>query len=219
MTGAIIPVYNEEKTVYSVIKSAEEFVEVVIVVNDGSTDSTALEILKTEAVLVSIKNNQGKGAAIKEGLKKAKELGVAKVVVLDGDGQHKTSSIKAFFKRLEKADIVIGRRRFVGSSMPISRRFSNFLSSIAVSILAGVRIYDSQCGFRGLDVNRALEINVISNKFEYESEFIIKASKKGLVIDHLPIETVYSDNNNSKMKPLIDLFRFIMMYLKLFIKC
>ncbi|MFP4520516.1 MAG: glycosyltransferase family 2 protein [Fibrobacterota bacterium] len=221
--AVIIPVFNEEKKIGGLldsVKSALPEDSLIIVVDDGSTDGS-FDIIKQKGVEeFRHSENRGKGSAIVSGLRKAKRLDCSFAVIMDGDGQHDPSDLEGFFRIMGRWDMVLGVRKFFGTEMPFLRKLSNVISSAAVSVLCRKRFHDVQCGYRAVNVEKALGIAAKSLKFEYEAELLIDAARKGLLITEVPVKTVYEPENFSKIKPFKDLCRFLFMYIrKIFKQC
>lgn len=211
--GVIIPAYNAEGTVAPLIRRIEKYVdpENIFVINDGSTDATAA-IAGDEGVhVVSLEKNSGKGAALAKGFAVvAGNPHIENVMTIDADLQHPPERIPDFVEMKEKtgADIVIGSRRRSGTTMPLHRRCSNIITSALVSARAGTSIPDSQCGFRLIARHVLLTVSTEAPGYEAETEFLIRAAKKGFRIESVPIETVYN-GERSHMTNMTTTVRFV----------
>jgi len=196
---AIIPAYNEASTLAEVIKYTQPFVDVVVVVNDGSKDQTAQIAFACGAQVVSHVINRGLGAAIGTGLEAAKRLQADVAITLDGDGQHDPREIPAFVRAiLEGADMVIGSRMLTRAGMPWYRQVANFLGNIVTFVLFGVWVTDSQSGFRAFS-RRALEtIEIHTNRMEVSSELVAETKQKQLKLVEIPIQAIYTQYSLSK---------------------
>lgn len=212
---AIIPFYNEADKIETVVRRTLPFVKHVICIDDGSTDNYFLseEILQN-ITLIKHSKNFGKGRALNSGFKKGTDLGFTIFITLDGDLQHNPEFIPYLVNEIIKFDIVIGKRNFFKSNMPLPRRFSNFLSSKILSILAGQKILDSQSGFRCIKSEVIKKCKINSDGFEAETELILKASKNKFSIGFVEIPTIYSDNDNSKIKNLNSIMGFLNIIIK-----
>lgn len=197
---AVIPFFNEEKYLNQVVQSTLKFVDAIIAVNDGSTDDSLLCLNNISGITVmNIHSNTGKGYALQQGFNKCIELGFDEVITIDGDGQHKPEYIPLLLKNLETFDIVIGNRLNDVSSMPIHRRLSNKLTSYFLSKKLGIKITDSQCGFRAYKIKVLQEVRTDLKGFEAESEILVKSARKNFSIGFVDIPTIYADEK-SKMK-------------------
>lgn len=210
----LIPAYNEEKTIRSVVSEAAENVEAVIVVDDGSSDGTAEEARRGGAVVISHGENRGKGAALKTGFRHALEKGFEGVIVMDADGQHKPADISAFLERaaVSSAGIILGNRMEDTKKMPLIRYLTNRFTSAVVSRMACQRITDSQCGFRFIRCSFLRDVELKTGKFETETEMLIAAARAGCGIDSVRISTIYG-REKSKINPVVDTLRFLRLVL------
>lgn len=200
---AIIPFYNEEALIANVLSETLKYVDSVIAVNDGSTDKSLENIQKFNCsiYLENIENNEGKGRALNIGFLKSIELNSDITVTIDADMQHPPNLIPEFVKKIENYDIVIGNRKKSLSKMPIQRILSNSITSFLLSLKTGVKILDSQCGFRMYRTEILEDILPSSNGFEAESQIIVNAALKGYRIGFIDIPTIYG-SEKSKMKPI-----------------
>ncbi|MGB2867622.1 MAG: glycosyltransferase family 2 protein [Bacteroidota bacterium] len=216
--AVIIPAFNAEATLPSLINALRAFVEApnIVVVNDGSTDSTALLANQAGVLLLEHRVNRGKGAALRTGLEFVRRLPQFRhVLTIDADLQHRVEDIPRFMEvqRATGANVVVGTRTRIGTGMPFPRILSNTITSKLVSARTGVRIPDSQCGFRMLDRIVIEAVKIESDGYESETEFLIKAALKGFHIESVPITTVYG-NERSHMSHWATTLRFIRVLFK-----
>ncbi len=188
----IIPAHNEEKTIAEVIAKAHQYVLQVIVVDDGSSDSTAEQALRAGAQVLHHKVNLGKGAALKTGCDYALSQGAQHLVVLDADGQHDPKEIPLFLAALDHHDLAFGYRQ-IPSSMPWAMRFGNSFINRALRLLYGVTIRDSQCGYRAFTAAAYPKIRWDAADYYVETEIILRVGKQKLKHTLVPIETIYAD--------------------------
>lgn len=211
---AVIPFYNEEKHLHSVCSEVLKYVDFIILVNDGSTDASLNKIPDTENIVkLSHPNNLGKGAALRSGLLKSIELKTELTITIDADNQHDPSYIPKFINNINQYDCLIGSRKRESSSMPIHRRLSNYLTSKILSIKTGVKILDSQSGYRILKTEILNKILPKYYGFEAESEMIVKLCKNNLSIGFIEIPTTYGDDE-SKMRAIPTILGFMKVILK-----
>ncbi len=206
----LIPAMNEARSVAEVVTGCLEWKLPVVVVDDGSSDSTVEEAERAGAQVISHPKNMGKGRAFWTGFNHAKEHGFEAVITLDGDGQHDPKEIGLFideFRRGE-ADIVLGSRMRNTKTMPLLRRFSNRSTSFIISKITGCLITDSQSGFRLITVHAWFTVNPRTSSFDTESELLITGGQQGLVIHEVPIRTIYGDEK-SKISKWRDTWGFI----------
>lgn len=192
---AIIPAYNEEKYLAEVIKKTKNFVDLVVVVDDGSLDSTCRIADEFADFCLRHPINGGKGVAMKTGFLFAKQKDIDIVVTIDADLQHDAEIIPNFVETLEKkgADIVIGARG-LGSSAPIVYRFGNFVLNTTFRFLYGQKISDTQSGYRAFRMSKYDKFAWTSSGYDVETEMLTNARKHGLKLIEIPIATKYHNS-------------------------
>ena len=191
-----LPAYNEEKCIATIVRRVKEYTDMVIVLDDGSTDVTAWEAMVAEAEVVYHNTNKGYGSAIQSILAKARDTDFDVLVVIDADGQHFPSDIPALIASvLEGYDLAIGSRK--GSDVPAYRRLGGTVLSIFTSILSGQYVKDSQCGFRAYSKRAVGLINPKETGMAISSEIIWEATKHGLRITEVPISVMYTDDSST----------------------
>ncbi len=208
--AAVIPAYQEEKYVSEVARRARAQLQNVLVVDDGSTDATSDRARSAGVDVVVHPQNRGKGESIKTGLHYWLQRGSEYVVLLDADGQHLPEEISRFVEAAasdNEAKIFVGSRMNDTSTMPFVRRIVNRYMSGKISRACGQQIPDTQCGFRMLHRDIIPEVLSGASRFEYETEMLIIASRKGHRVASVPITTVYSDEVSS-INPVRDTLRF-----------
>ena len=211
---AVIPIYNEASYLKNVIPKVHQYTDQIICVNDGSIDNTPEELKNYDYIkVITLGKNYGKGRALYHGLTKSIKLGSEITITLDADGQHDPSYITAFIKELENNDIVLGNRMNDIKEMPVQRIASNTITSWLLSKKLGIKMLDSQSGYRAYKTEVLKEILPESSGFEAETEMIIKAGKKKLKFGYVNIPTIYNDNQ-SKIKPIKSILGFIRAYLR-----
>lgn len=214
-TCVIIPVYNEASTVGKILDELKNKSFEVIVIDDGSVDSSS-EIAKEKgAVLIRHNEKKGKGEALRSGFRYVLQKGYDAVITMDGDGQHDVEDIGQFIKKIQecKSGIVTGTRMKNPKGMPLIRLLTNQLMSVIISYLCKQDIPDTQCGFRLITCDVLKELRFTSSDFEIETEILIKAVKKGFGIYSVPVKTIYR-NEFSKIDPIIDTIRFLKYLIK-----
>lgn len=210
--AAAIPAYQEEKHIAEVARRTFQHVGRVVVVDDGSSDATAENARAAGAEVIVHPVNRGKGEAIKTGLRHWLERGADYVVLLDGDGQHLPEEISRFVETADRtgAKLLIGSRMHDVAHMPPLRRAVNRYMSRKISQLCGHAIPDTQCGFRMLHRDLIPDVLGGGERFDYETEMLIFASRRGYPIESVPITTVYADEVSS-INPVRDTLRFFKM--------
>ena len=210
----VIPVYNEVEYLDELIQKITPQVSKIICVDDGSTDgSHQLLDAKSEVELITNSQNYGKGFSLKVGLLKAIDSNCDSIITLDADLQHVPELIPEFVIALKKYDVVVGNRLHSLKGMPLQRIVSNKLTSWLLSKKVGIKIKDSQCGYRAFRIDIVKEILPIETGFEAETEMLIKVASNNLTIGFVDIPTIYNDNE-SKMKPMAAIFGFLKVLLK-----
>jgi glycosyltransferase involved in cell wall biosynthesis len=208
--AAVIPAYNEEKHIGVVVRRTRQQLDDVLVVDDGSADKTAESARAAGAEVIVHEQNRGKGETIKTGLRHWLDRQFDFVIILDADGQHPPEEIDRFVTAALSADepkLILGTRMNDLSSMPFVRRVVNRWMSNRISAVCGQKIPDTQCGFRMLHRQLIPELLGGAARFDYETEMLIIASRKGFRIASVPISTVYSDEVSS-IHPARDTIRF-----------
>jgi glycosyltransferase involved in cell wall biosynthesis len=218
-TAVVIPAYNAAAHIRGVFEETARYISAdrIIIVDDGSSDATWK--LASELCPNCIRHceNMGKGAALIVGIRKAMETGIDFVITLDADGQHNPSQIPLFIEAEAKtgADIIIGNRMHDISGMPKLRVFTNTTTSRFISWRCGMKIPDSQSGYRLLKTELFRHLEFVTSRYDLESELLIKAGRLGAKIVSIPIETIYSTERSS-INPLVDTFRFLRLVMRSF---
>lgn len=207
--AALIPAFREERRISEVARRTKMQLDYVLVLDDGSPDATSEKAREAGVEVIRHEVNRGKGAAIKTGLRELTARGFEYVVLLDGDGQHLPEEIPAFLDEAAKtkAHFLLGNRMSDTSKMPLVRRLTNKTMSWQISRLCGQPIPDTQCGFRMIHRDVVPHLFCESNAYDYETEMLLIASRRGFKIGAVPITTVYSDEK-SKIHPVRDTIRF-----------
>jgi glycosyltransferase involved in cell wall biosynthesis len=196
----IVPAYNESgiiaetlTTLRSSLRKAKVVAD-ILVVDDGSTDSTGSIALPLATYLLTHGRNCGLGAALATGIEFAKREGYDYCITFDSDGQHDAGDIPRALAKLESGyDVVIGSR-FIGthSGMPKARRIVLFIGNLITFLFFGVWTSDSQSGFRGLSKRAIQSVAIKSNRMEVSSEFFGEIHRLGLKFTEIPIHIRYT---------------------------
>ncbi len=204
--AAVIPAFNEAKTISMVIHGVSKYAGEVIVVDDGSSDGTADLAVSAGANVIRIPRNVGKGNALGIGLTTAALNGSRVVVCLDADGQHNPDDMPRIVAPVldGRADMVIGSRFLDASSrelIPTYRRMGQNILTYATNIGNTVRITDSQSGYRAFrkDVLRGFEY--AESGMGVESEMVRMAVRNGLRVEEVPITARYDGLDTSSIRP------------------
>lgn len=228
-TIAVIPVFNEENTIGRVVEETKKHCDVVVVVDDCSTDRTPQIIQKLGIKYALHGKNKGTGAATRIGILMALRLGADVVVTLDGDGQHNPSQIPLFlspFSIKDSADIAIGSRFFdtskyapeeLGfyscyaeglecdySNVPKYRKFGIDIVTWLYNLCHKQKVSDALCCFRAFSRGTLEKMVIEEDGFGFSTEILIKARKKGCKIIEVPVNCIYHKNyrQNSTFSPI-----------------
>ncbi|MFA6911402.1 MAG: glycosyltransferase family 2 protein [Candidatus Cloacimonadaceae bacterium] len=219
-TGKVIvalPAFNEEKHVADVVSRAKRFADVVVVLDDGSTDGTARVARQAGAEVIQHPTNRGYGATMQDILSSVRGTDFNVLVTLDSDGQHYPEDIPKLVDPIQDgADLAIGRRD--GSVIPFYRRVGGTVLSVFTYILSGAKVRDSQSGFRAYSQKAVELIKPAENGMSVCSEIIGIASRAGLKIVEVPIDVVYLEDSstyNPWRHGLYVLWRIIVMLTRL----
>ena len=211
----MIPALNEERAIRDVVQAALRHCGKVIIVDDGSSDGTSAAIADLPLELIRHATPQGKALALRDGFRRALELGADGVLTMDGDGQHDASDLPRLLDAARRYSnyIVIGARLVGKDVQPDKNRFGNQQADFWVSWACGQRIVDTQSGQRYYP--RAvieLALTMPHNGFVFESEILIEAAARGIRTVSVPIKVSYEDDRReSHFKPLRDVTRITRM--------
>jgi glycosyltransferase involved in cell wall biosynthesis len=206
---AIIPAYNEAKNIRSLVERVKNFIPNAVVIDDGSIDDTSREAAVGGAKVLRLEPNRGKGLALRSGYEWARRRGFDALITLDGDGQHDPADIPRFIEKAERsgADTVLGNRFAEPGDMPLIRYATNVFMSIANSFVGGIRVHDSQVGYRLIRTRILGDIKFRAANYDHESEILLRAGRKGYKIREVPTKTIYL-GGPSKIRPVRDTIRF-----------
>lgn len=218
----IIPTYNNATTLHQVIDGVLEYTSNIILVNDGSTDGT-LEILAKykQLELIDIQQNKGKGNALKNGFRKAVDLGYRYAISIDSDGQHMPSDLPAFLEKIEAEpdSLIIGARNMNQAGIPSKSSFGNRFSNFWFLVDTGIKLPDTQSGYRLYPIEKLKKMKYFTRKFEFEIEVIVRAAWKGIEVSSIPIDVFYAKGEEriSHFRPFADFARISMLNTVLFL--
>jgi len=200
-TIAVVPAFQQEITIASVVLGALAYVDKVIVVDDASHDRTGKLAALAGATVVRMPMNGGKAKALLTGLKEAERMGCQVAVMLDGDGQHRVDDIEVLMRPVieGKADLVIGSR-FLGeqTGIPRYRIFGQKVINSLSNLSTKVDITDSQSGMRALSRKGLENLTFSSEGYNIESDMITHFVEAGLEIMEVPISVRYDVPNGHK---------------------
>lgn len=210
---AVIPAYNEEDRIEKVIKSIEKYVNLIVVVDDGSTDKTVDKIKSKKVLILRHEINLGQGASLQTGFDYAKRLQPDVVITYDADGQFEPSDIPKVIRPILKGkyDIVLGSR-FLGKTinLPLSKHFVLKSGVLFTRIFSGVNVTDTHNGFRALNQNALKKIHIIHNRMAHASEIIDQTKEYKLKYKEVPVTVKYLTKvNQSSLNAFTILFDLI----------
>jgi len=213
----VLPAYNEEVSIGSIVLLTSQYADNVIVVDDGSSDRTAEVAGKAGAEVVRHETNRGKGAALKTGFTAAADLGADVIVTMDSDGQHNPAEIPRLVAPILKgeADMVNGSRYLNGldKNTPAYRRVGQTILDGVTNLNSGLRITDSQSGFRAFSASTKDVFRFTAKGMAIESEMLADAGRHGLRITEVEIGVRY-DVDGSTENPIKHGLGVLMMVLK-----
>jgi putative flippase GtrA len=217
----LIPAFQPEQSLISLVDGLlENQLLNILVIDDGSGEcyQKVFANLPRNVVLLTHEKNQGKGAAIKTGIRYLQDRNLnLPVITVDADGQHLVSDVKKIYEQMLAApeSLVLGVRQF-DHSVPWRSRFGNELSCKLFRCLYKYPIEDTQTGLRGIPVALQREyLQIPANRYEFESECLIFAVKEKVNIIQLPIETVYIENNRSShFNPIVDSIKIYFVFFR-----
>jgi len=213
--SVIIPAYNEQKTIGSVIEETTQIMEAlgipyeIIVIDDGSTDQTKEIAYRYKATILSNGKNQGKGYALRKGFQHAQgDI----IVTVDADGSHNPKEIPDLIDPLfNGADIVAGSR-FLGQNKNHTSKLhivGNKLINMAIMILTRKKVTDSQTGMRAFKKEFLNKFGLQSRGYEIETEITVKSLKNGFILKETPISCESRKYNISNLRILSDGFQIL----------
>ena len=219
---AVIPTYNNAATLGSVLDGVLAVCPDVIVVNDGSSDATGELLANAAGVhVIGYYKNRGKGNALRVGLREARRMGFDYVVTLDSDGQHSPSDIPALVDVLTNQDeqfptksvggyknsLVVGSRNLSAEGMPHANTFANRFSNFWFTVQTGLRLPDTQTGFRIYPLHALPPLWLLPNRYEAELLLLVLMAWKGVHIVPAPVSVAYPDDRVSHFRPFRDFAR------------
>jgi len=215
--AAVIPAFNEARTIRDVVERTLREVPWLIVVDDGSTDGTSQMLEGLAVTVLRNERNSGKAASLARGMDHALGAGAEAVVTLDGDGQHRPEDIPHLLAahRSDPQALVIGSRLRDGANIPLGRYLANRFANFWIAWAAGQPIADSQSGFR---VYPAAQLRDCTQRpepapgFVFESEILIEAGRRGARLIDVPVAAIYPERaRRSHFRPVLDILRITRM--------
>lgn len=207
----LIPTYNNAQTLSSVITSIAQYTSHIVVVNDGSTDNTVAILKEHNVHQVSYPVNKGKGWALRQGFKKAVELGYHYAITIDSDGQHYADDLSVFINALDQHPhaVLIGTRNMNQVNVPNKSNVGNRVSSFWFWVETGIKLPDTQSGYRLYPVKALSSYTFFTRKYEFEIEVIVRAAWGGIDVTHVPVKVFYPEKEKriTHFRPFMDVTR------------
>lgn len=209
----VVPTYNNAGTLSHIVSEILNYSSDIIVVNDGSTDSTKdiLTSFSSLIHLVTYDKNQGKGTALKLGFKKAIELGYEYAITIDSDGQHYPSDIPLFVRAIVEnpGALIIGQRDLSNVDINGKSAFANKFSNFWFAVQTGRKLTDTQTGYRAYPLKRLYGLGILTSRYEAELELLVFSAWNGVKIISIPISVYYPPQSErvSHFKPALDFTR------------
>ncbi|MDR1561976.1 MAG: glycosyltransferase family 2 protein [Dysgonamonadaceae bacterium] len=213
----VIPAYNNVSTLNNVVEDVKRYTENIIIINDGSTDTTEdlLNNYKSPIQIISYPKNMGKGFALKQGFNLAIKTGFKAAITFDADGQHSAENLPLFFKTHKEYPnaIITGSRNLKQPNMPAKNTFANKLSNFWFTVQTSKHIPDTQTGFRLYPLQIMKNIKTVTKRYEAELEILVRAAWKNIPIVPIPINVRYFEPNTriSHFHPVKDFLRISML--------
>jgi len=217
--AVLIPALDCAATIGAVVAGARQHVEHVLVVSDGSTDATAALASRAGAEVVRHEATQGKGAALQTGMQVLAQRGFARVLTMDGDGQHLSDQIPVMLAAAaaDPEALILGVRQVDTSLVTPMRGFGNRFANRWVEIACGQVLPDTQSGFRIYPLAATLALHTRAQHFAFETEVLIRAARAGMTIRSVPVRSYQPPPQEriSHFNPVVDTIRIIFVVLGL----
>jgi glycosyltransferase involved in cell wall biosynthesis len=230
---AVIPTFNNAGTLEKVLTDAAQHIPYIIAVNDGSTDNTQSllgELQESHPVfgkqatdspgepvgkvtldVIHQPANRGKGKALQKGFERAVAAGFRYAVTIDADGQHFADDIPLFIRMIGKypGSLIVGARNMQQDGVPGKSSFGNRFSNFWYRVETGIKLPDTQSGFRLYPVERLRGIHFFTRKYEFEIELLVRAAWMGCRIRWVPVRVFYAPEESrvSHFRPFRDFTR------------
>ncbi len=208
----IIPTYNNEHTIEAVIADVRQFATDILVINDGSTDSTHTRLAnRSDITLIEYPDalNRGKGYALRTALAHASDMGFRYAITIDADGQHFANDIPVFVDAIKANpdSLLVGARNLRSNGMPQKNTFANKFSNFWFKVDTGQTLTDTQSGYRLYPLTKMTNLRLFSPRYEFEVEVIVRMAWRDVRVLNVPIKVIYPEDRVSHFRPLRDFGR------------
>ena len=204
---AVIPTYNNGRTVADVVRGVLRQGLPVIVVDDGSTDGTAEQLKGLDIKVWRHTINRGKGRALKTGFEAARSLGYRFVLTIDADGQHDPEDIPALVAAAGERTVVVGSRNIAAEGMSSGSTFANRFSNFWFTVQTGRKLPDTQTGYRVYPLEDLPSLRLLTARYEAELTLLVFSAWKNLRLVPVPVRVYYPEDRVSHFRPFADFFR------------
>ena len=209
--AVVIPALNEERAIRGIVETVLAISPNVILIDDGSTDRTVERVADLPITLIRHLTPLGKGQGLRDGFRKARELGFDAVIAMDGDGQHLATDLPRLLAAARRypEHIVIGARIRHRENQPTARRRANAVADWGISLACAMAVADTQSGQRYYPLAALDLVDLAADDFVFEAALLIAAAReKNLGIVSVPIESRYQrEFRSSHFRPLRDVTR------------
>lgn len=197
---AVVAAYNEQRALGEVLKNLKPFVDEIVVVDDGSSDNTFNIAREAKVKVLRHVINRGQGAAQQTGNEYALQQGADIIIHFDADGQHDINDIPKFVEPIKRgeADVVLGSRFLGSANLPLTRKLILKLGLLFMWFYSGLRLTDSQNGFRALSKEAAKKITITQDGMAHASEILDEIAEQKLRYIEVPVKIHYSKETLAK---------------------
>lgn len=209
LAAALIPAFNCAAEIGQIVRGVRQHVPDVLVVDDGSGDDTVAMARAHGARVTVHDRNQGKGPALRTGLRALLGERWTHILMLDGDGQHDPGDIPGFLAAAEDADLVLGSRLHRPETIPPRRYWTNFIGTRALELMTGYPLEDSQCGYRLVAAPFMRRMGLVGNRYSVDTEILVRCGKLRARFAHVPVTVIYRPSITSHYRPLKDTFHIV----------